>query len=1203
MTHNLPMNKIMSLPVNLGLNLSTSLSSILFVLMTFLSLGQALNGIYTIGGTTPDYFSFNAAVTDLETNGVSGPVIFSVRTGNYNEQVRIHTYSGASSVNTVTFQSETGNPSDVVLRHMHTGTFTSVNYTVFVDGADFLTFQNMTIQAVPQNINSNDKNRVVYIENNSDHINFFNNDILSWYTTQNSFEYNECIFVGADYAQSMDNDSVAFIGNNIVGGYIGLNFQGSAGAGNYTATGWVIENNTFTDQGGGGIEARIGMNIRIRGNVIESTRLQSFWNGIHVDQCNDSLLIEQNIVRMNGAGSGIVITNLEQSGSSLKQVTNNMITFGPEYATGTPNGIRSQFNCPTLIAHNAVNMYGSTYPNGACLFSTGNDTLIIYNNQLANFAGRPAYSLSGNNSLIVSDHNNLYSSGATLAISNSITYASLATLFAGTGLDQNSLNVDPLFLNNNVLIPYQAATYDVGIPLAEVPFDFYGTPRSVTTPDIGVFEGSVPTIDAAVIGSTMDYSSPCPNDTFDLYIRFKNMGTNALTSLDVYYINGGSTIGPISWSGLLNQNAVDSALVSNFTLPSSLQVSLTIYCDNPNGTADQIPLNDTLVYQSVTALNGTYTIGTTTTDYVNFSDAVDDLIARGVCGPVIFEVEPGIYNEQFIIPDIAGSSPTNTITFRSATQDSSDVEIWYFTSSSNNYVVFLDGANYIHFEHLKIRPAGSSNQIGVFLRQGASHNEFSNCWFLGTTTGSNSYKALVFCSGYGGFLTGNSFHHSRFENGGYQFWVGATSTNYSQDLEITDNLFTGSAGQSIFLRYQGDCIIRNNVFQGARINSATGIGLDYCTGNILIEKNKIETIGNNFAVTFDDCTTSSLIFRNNFVATNSNSINVTLSSNVQIVNNSFHNITGTGFNILLGSNLTNINIYNNAMRNSGGNYCLNSFTTINTNEVHMDYNSYYTTGNFIVKENNIEYNLSDWQLQTGLETNSHFVDPLFASNTDLHIVNATTLNQAGTPLGVVTDDIDGELRNMLAPDIGADEFDIDSSGYYDLQLYAIVQPDTLVCSAPDSLKIRIINKSNFTMNSFDVKWSLYGITQDSSTYTMSIPAGDTITVPVAAFHFVPNSYYEFDFAVLLPNGNPDNYFNDNTMSIQYQHLDHARIGQRSRPDCFPDQELFITTSRRESVLWSTGETTSSIVPSGPGTYTVTVTDQYGCTVTDSIVVN
>lgn len=1178
--------------------------STLFWMMISFAWGQPLNGTFTIGGATPDYATFNAAVTDLETNGVSGPVTFEVRTGSYEEQIRIEAFAGSSQANMVTFQSETGNPDDVILHHEHTGTGTAVNYTIFVDGADFLTFKNMTIQADPENINSDDKNRVIYVQNNSDNLSFINNKILSWYTTESYFEYNECIFVGADYNQGMDNDSIAFIGNTIVGGDVGLNFQGSASAGNFEATGWVIEDNTFTDQGGGAIEITIGMNTRIRGNLIESTRLQNYWTAIYVNQCNDSLLIENNTIRMNGAGTGIFLSSLEESSAAFKQVSNNMISFGPDYQFGSPNAIRTQNTCSTIIAHNSVNMYG-TYNSGACLFSNGNDTLMIYNNQFANFGDRPVYNLSDGTSEFVADNNNLYSSGSTLATVGANNYASLATLNVGTGLDQNSVNVDPLYLNNNLLIPYAPSTYEAGTPVPTVAFDFNGTPRSATAPDIGVFEGQIPATDAATIGSSLDNYVACPNDTFDLYIRFENKGTNTLTSLDLYYVNGGTTFGPISWSGSLVQNGIDSVLVTDVTLPQTPQVTLTMYCDNPNGVADEIPQNDSHIFESSTAMTGTYTIGSSGNDYVNFSDAVDDLILKGVCGPVILEAESGSYNEQFTIPEINGASATNTITFRSATLDSSDVEIWFFNTSSNNYVVFLDGADYIHFEHLKIRPAGSTRQIGVLLSQGASYNEFSNCWIVGTATGDNDYKALVHCDAWGSSnpLVGNKFHHSRFEKGGYQFWVEGISPVHPQDFEITDNIFTGNGGRSIYLEYLDNCVISRNLFEGSRYSSATGIGLDGCGGNFLIEKNKIEVTGSYHAVSFDDCSTTSLIFRNNFVATNATNINISWTSNAEVVNNSFHKISGTGYNMMLANNITNLDVYNNAFRNSGGTYCLYSYYVVDTNQIDMDYNAYFTTGAYLVKENNIDYNFANWQLQSGLETNSLFTDPQFTTNTDLHVINPIALDQAGITLSSVTDDIDGELRNLSAPDIGADEFEIDSSAYYDLHLYAILQPDTTVCTAPDSLIIRIINKSNFAMNSFDVKWSLYGVTQDSSNYVMNIPAGDTVNLTITAFNFVPNTYYEFDFEVLLPDGNPDNYFNDNTMSIQYQHLDHARIGQRSRPDCTTDSELYITTSRRNSVLWSTGETTSSIVSSGPGTYSVTVTDQYGCTATDSIVVN
>jgi PKD-like domain/Ig-like domain CHU_C associated/Secretion system C-terminal sorting domain/Right handed beta helix region/PKD domain len=66
-------------------------------------LGRPMCGIYTIGGNLPDYPNFNAAVHDLNTLGISCPVVFKVRNGSYNEQVNISEIQGASNVNDITF--------------------------------------------------------------------------------------------------------------------------------------------------------------------------------------------------------------------------------------------------------------------------------------------------------------------------------------------------------------------------------------------------------------------------------------------------------------------------------------------------------------------------------------------------------------------------------------------------------------------------------------------------------------------------------------------------------------------------------------------------------------------------------------------------------------------------------------------------------------------------------------------------------------------------------------------------------------------------------------------------------------------------------------------------------------------------------------------------------------------------------------------
>ena len=43
----------------------------------------ALNGTYTVGGTTPNYATPAAAAAAVVSQGVSGPVVFNIRPGTY----------------------------------------------------------------------------------------------------------------------------------------------------------------------------------------------------------------------------------------------------------------------------------------------------------------------------------------------------------------------------------------------------------------------------------------------------------------------------------------------------------------------------------------------------------------------------------------------------------------------------------------------------------------------------------------------------------------------------------------------------------------------------------------------------------------------------------------------------------------------------------------------------------------------------------------------------------------------------------------------------------------------------------------------------------------------------------------------------------------------------------------------------------------
>ena len=100
----------------------------------------ALSGTYTVGGASPDYANIKLAVADLITQGVSGPVIFSIRPGTYTDTLQIDPVTGASATNTIKFQKESGTVTISTV-----GTSWVSNAMVRFNGCDYVTFDGIDI--------------------------------------------------------------------------------------------------------------------------------------------------------------------------------------------------------------------------------------------------------------------------------------------------------------------------------------------------------------------------------------------------------------------------------------------------------------------------------------------------------------------------------------------------------------------------------------------------------------------------------------------------------------------------------------------------------------------------------------------------------------------------------------------------------------------------------------------------------------------------------------------------------------------------------------------------------------------------------------------------------------------------------------------------------------------------------------------------
>ncbi|WP_139316609.1 right-handed parallel beta-helix repeat-containing protein, partial [Algoriphagus marinus] len=195
---------------------------------------QGLTGTYTIGASG-DYLSFNGAVSALNTNGVSGPVIFNVADGTYSEQIVLGPITGSSATNTITFQSLSGNAANVVLSHTAIGV--SDNYVILLENASNLLFKDLTLSASGTTYARTIRGQVEL------HNIAFEGCVLNSPITNSTSSDRGNVIISAS-----TSSGIRFTNNSIVGGSYGFFYQGTNGSGGSRALGFVFEQNQIRDQ-------------------------------------------------------------------------------------------------------------------------------------------------------------------------------------------------------------------------------------------------------------------------------------------------------------------------------------------------------------------------------------------------------------------------------------------------------------------------------------------------------------------------------------------------------------------------------------------------------------------------------------------------------------------------------------------------------------------------------------------------------------------------------------------------------------------------------------------------------------------------------------------------------------------------------------------------------------------------------------------
>ncbi len=406
------------------------------------------------------------------------------------------------------------------------------------------------------------------------------------------------------------------------------------------------------------------------------------------------------------------------------------------------------------------------------------------------------------------------------------------------------------------------------------------------------------------------------------------------------------------------------------------------------------------------SLSGNYTIGSVPSDFASIEEAVDSLNNFGINGTVIFNIKPGTYNSQYTLSQVWGSSATNTITFQSQTGDSTDVVL---TSDSTDYLFKLDNASYITFNHLTF--TSDSANYYVYIDSTSSNITFTGNIFTSDTTFS-TYIYTPEANVQSDIIINNNY----FNEGSRAIDLNQTDHIFNSNISVENNIFNNQNDKTVSVYNLSQLTIKNNNFTVKDI----GIYANKCD-KVDITANKLQLNNANKGIYLNR--SYKVNFTNNFI------LGTTVSGlyadgysgieeNYSIIYNSIY-VNNAGRAVYL-NNIDTVKLLNNIFMNSN-NEVISLVDDLTFTK--SDYNCFYTANSVFASYNGASNvnNLSDWVAQTQNDSNSVFGYPYFISNNDLHTFSNIVSN-LGTPIAGITTDIDGEIRDTLTPDIGADEF-------------------------------------------------------------------------------------------------------------------------------------------------------------------------------------
>ncbi|MDR1725748.1 MAG: GEVED domain-containing protein [Bacteroidales bacterium] len=535
-------------------------------------------------------------------------------------------------------------------------------------------------------------------------------------------------------------------------------------------------------------------------------------------------------------------------------------------------------------------------------------------------------------------------------------------------------------------------------------------------------------------------------------VKLKNYGTTNLTALDINWTLGGGTVNTIPWTGNLTIGGTSIIPIVTHTFNPGEVTEFKVWLSNL--ACDTLQANDTIT-QNVIACRGNedsiiyYTINqslpSSSTNYTSFSSAINELVEKGVCGTVIFDVANDVYNESIDIPSIRGTSPSSYVLFRGESKDSTVLSV-----NSGTVIKFFN-TNNVRFSNMTVNNPSANNPNVVEIKQ--SDSVFMNNMIIASpsATALNLETAnLVKLSKNNSYVMLDSISFMRGANAVY---ANLSSADSIRNITIRNSKFINFANNGITLNNVNRAAINHNDFNTTVAVSASiavnAIKMINSKGVINISANKITLkgmSGSGIKTGILLRKLSSTLLNPIYVANNAVAIfgDPTLQNNYAYVGidvdtvesiNIFYNTV----RVLMSKNATNskclyvgsgdnIKIQNNNLDNPGKGYVYYVKNT-NANSFFSDYNNYRGTlasGAIKFAYWNADVpNLIDLR-GNGRDAHSDTAFNPFISDTNLMLYYPNSTVRSANVVNAIKIDLTDNIRDFEKPTIGAYEYNLPS---------------------------------------------------------------------------------------------------------------------------------------------------------------------------------